>query len=112
MSKIEGVPKKVDVVYGKIKGYAVTTSPDSFGRVFTMNILEKSLEFFKQNPFIYLDHDRSRPPIARLVSQRIVKTDGYFALEQEHEVLDAETWKKIQSGELRGLSVGGVLGNE
>jgi len=36
---------------------------------------------------------------------RIVKSE-------EHEIYDAEIWKKLENGELKGISVGGVVKNE
>lgn len=111
MSRIENAPRKVEKVYGRVKGYASTTTTDSLGTRFDLSALKKMLEYYQQNPFIYYNHDRSRPPIGRVVSQRIVKANDFYALEQEHEVLDAETWKKIESGELKGMSVG-VVKNE
>ena len=51
----------------------------------------------------------SRPPIGRIISQRIVKVENFYALEQEQEIYDAEIWKKIENGELKGMSVGGIV---
>lgn len=112
MSRIENEPRKVDKVYGRVKGYASTTTTDTLGTRFTNKALEKMLEYYQQNPFIYYNHDKSRPPIGRIISQRIVKVENYYALEQEQEIYDAEIWKKIKNGELKGLSVGGVVKNE
>jgi phage head maturation protease len=112
MSRIESTSRKVDKVYGRVKGYASTTTTDTLGMRFTKNALEKMLEYYKQNPFIYYNHDKSRPPIGRIISQRIVKVENFYALEQEHEIYDAEIWKKLENGELKGISVGGVVKNE
>lgn len=108
MSRIGTAPRKVEKAYGRVKGYLSTTTEDSLGTRFTKSVLEKMLEYYQQNPFIYYNHDRSKPPIGRIISLRIVKVEDFYALEQESEVLDEEVWKKIESGELKGMSVGAV----
>lgn len=109
MSKVNSVPTKVEKVYGRTKGYITTTTTDSVGEQFTLNALLKMRNFYQQNPYSYLDHDRSQPPVGRLTSLRIVVLDDFFALEGETEVLDESAWKRMLSGELRGFSVGGAI---
>jgi phage head maturation protease len=101
-------PTKLEKVFGKVNGIAMSTKTDLHGEKFTIDALQKMLDFHKQNPFVFHNHDRSQPPVGRVVSAKIVEIADSFGLQVETEVLNEEIWKKIESGELRGFSVGGT----
>jgi hypothetical protein len=73
----ETAPKKVEKVYGKVTGFAATTTTDSLGTTFSKNALEKMLDYYEKNPFVYYNHDKSQPPVAKVISQRIVKAKDF-----------------------------------
>ena len=96
-------------VVGTINGYAATTTPDKYGEIlFNKEGLERLQKGVLEKPFVYLEHDVSRPPVGKITKAKVVNLRDYFALEVEIEIYDENALRMVKEGSLKGLSISGV----
>ena len=99
------IKKLSRIVYGDIKGYIATTQVDKLGQKFTREELEEFCRTIPEKPFIYYEHDLSKPPVAKIINQRIVQIEDYYAIEVEAEVFEQKILEMIKEGKLRSFSI-------
>lgn len=93
-------------IYGTITGLAITTHPIENRIILTKNHLQSILEQTDNKLLIYYDHNTDKPPVAKIIEKMLRKLDdGHYGIWIRAEIFDECTWEKINSGELRGLSL-------
>jgi len=98
------IKKKISV--GGISEYLTSTHRDLHGDKLTIKALISAKKALEDMPFMFNEHDISKPPIGILKSSEIKKLeDGEYGLYAEHEIFDQEILEEIKNGKKGGFSI-------
>lgn len=97
--------KSTDSERRRIKGYASTRFPDRVNDVVLPEALRSSIEIYKKNPVILLDHTQEKP-IGLMVEHQITEDGLWIEAEIGRTKVADEAWSEIEQGLRRAFSVG------
>lgn len=104
--KFKSLNFKKKEIKGYSSGFATTTHVDKMGERFDLEGLKTISKSMEDNPFLFLEHDSSKPPEGITIEKKIVKMkDGEYGLYVKNGIFDEDVIKKFKNGELAGFSV-------
>ncbi len=108
INKLETIKMKSRLVVGRVTGFMTTTSLDRDGERIELATIEKMKYQIEQDgvKFVFLEHDKSKPPIGRIKKCEIRKGNGFIGLWCENDVFDKSALEAMKSGMLNGFSIG------
>ena len=110
-SRIKKELEKMNVqkknIIDHVEGIASTTATDAHGETLTLDELKFLAEEHLKKPFIYLEHDKSLPPVGKAIETGIrkKKNSDIYGLYVNIGIYDKEHLDMIKNGIKKGLSI-------